>query len=104
MRLFCFILFILVPVPHRLVGLEHCPEHRLFRKSVPNTVSEPPPGTTRTIPRTTRITSRTIRTMRTRSPPKGGQLVGVVLMVLEVILVVLGLVLVILGVVLKRVF
>ena len=33
-----------------------------------------------------------------KEPPKGGMLVGVVLMVLEVILVVLGLVLVVLGV------
>ena len=27
-----------------LVGSEHCSEHCLFRTSVPNTVSEPPPG------------------------------------------------------------
>ena len=26
------------------VGSEHCSEHCLFRTSVPNTVSEPPPG------------------------------------------------------------
>ena len=46
--------------------------------------------------RTTRTTSRTIRTIHIRSPPKGGLLIGVVLMVLEVILVFLGVVLVVL--------
>ena len=40
--------------------------------------------------RTTRTTSRTIRTIQMRSPPKGGLLMGRVLMVLEVVLVVLG--------------
>ena len=52
-------------------------------------------GTTRTTPRNTRITSRTIRTKHIRSPPPGGLLIGVVLMVLEVILVFLGVVLVV---------
>ena len=56
--------------------------------------------TTRTTSRTTRTTSRTIRTIHIRSPPKGGLLIGVVLMVLEVILVFLGVVLVVLEVVL----
>ena len=65
-------------------------------------------------PRTTRITSRTIRTTPISSPPWGGLLIcmvlmvreailvflGVVLVVLEVILVVLGVVLMVLGVVL----
>ena len=39
--------------------------------------------------RTTRTTSRTIRTIQIRSPPKGGLLMGRVLMVLEVVLVAL---------------
>ena len=39
--------------------------------------------------RTTRTTSRTIGTIQIRSPPKGGLLMGRVLMVLEVVLVVL---------------
>ena len=39
--------------------------------------------------RTTRTTSRTIRTIHIRSPPKGGLLLERVLMVLEVVLVVL---------------
>ena len=56
--------------------------------------------TTRTTPRNTRITSRTIRTTPISSPPSGGLLICMVLMVLEVILVVLGVVLVVLEVVL----
>ena len=62
------------------------------RDLVPRTTSR----TTRITPRNTRITSRTIRTIHIRSPPKGGLLIGVVLMVLEVILVFLGVVLVVL--------
>ena len=55
--------------------------------------------TTRSTPRNTRITSRTIRTIHIRNPPpKGGVLIGVVLMVLELILVFLGVVLVVLEV------
>ena len=38
---------------------------------------------------TSRTTSRTIRTIQIRSPPKGGLLMARVLMVLEVVLVVL---------------
>ena len=57
-------------------------------------------STTRTTPRNTRITSRTIRTTPISSPPWGGLLICMVLMVLEVILVVLGVVLVVLEVVL----
>ena len=54
--------------------------------------------TTRTTSRTTRTTSRTIRTIHIRTPPKGGVLIGGVLMVLEVVLVVLEVVLVVLEV------
>ena len=77
----------------------------LFRTlSVPNICSEhclrTTPRTTRTTPRTTRITSRTIRTTPISSPPLGGLLICMVLMVLEVILVFLGVVLVVLEVVL----
>ena len=56
--------------------------------------------TTRTTPRNTRIGFRGFRTIHIRSPPKGGLLIGVVLMVLEVILVFLGMVLVVLEVIL----
>ena len=52
--------------------------------------------TTRTTPRNTRITSRTIRTIHIRSPPKGGLLIGRVLKPLKPILVVLVVVLVVL--------
>ena len=48
--------------------------------------------------RTTRTISRTTRTIHIRSPPRGGLLIGWVLMVLEVVLVVLEVVLVVLGV------
>ena len=50
--------------------------------------------------RTTRTTSRTIRTLPISSPPLGGLLICMVLMVLEVVLVVLEVVLVVLEVVL----
>ena len=71
----------------------------LFRAlSVPNICSE---HCLRTTPRTTRITSRTIRTIHVRSPPKGGLLIGRILMVLEVVLVVLEVILVVLEVVLQ---
>ena len=58
------------------------------------------PRATRTTPRNTRISPRTIRTIHIRSPPHGGLLIWLVLMVLEVILVFLGVVLVVLEVVL----
>ena len=48
--------------------------------------------------RTTRTTSRTIRTLPISSPPLGGLLICMVLMVLEVVLVVLEVVLVVLEV------
>ena len=54
--------------------------------------------TTRTTPRNTRIGFRGFRTIHIRSPPKGGLLIGRVLMVLEVVLVVLEVVLVVLEV------
>ena len=57
--------------------------------------------TTRTTSSTTRTTSRTIRTLPISSPPLGGLIICMVLMVLEVILVVLGVILVVLGVVLR---
>ena len=71
----------------------------LFTAYSMNSLFTYPTRTTRTTSRTTRTTSRTNRTIHIRSPPKGGLLIGRVLMVRwEVALVVLEVVLVVLEV------
>ena len=74
--------------------------HSIFNSLVSNSPHKTTTRTTRTTTRTTRIGFRGFRTLPISSPPLGGLLICMVLMVLEVILVVLGVVLVVLEVVL----
>ena len=74
--------------------------HPISNSLVSNSPHKTTTRTTRTTTRTTGIGFRGFRTLPISSPPLGGLLICIVLMVLEVTLVFLGVVLVVLEVVL----